>query len=53
MASTDSKIADFLTANRKFAETYPAPPTMQSMRAMAAEAGGALLIRMLISSPVL
>lgn len=44
MANTDSKIQGLLEINRKFAETWKMPATMEQMRAMAVQSGGGLII---------
>ena len=44
MASTDSKIQGFLEKNRKFAETWKSPGTMEQLRAVALSSGGGLII---------
>lgn len=45
MASTDSKIEKLLAGNRKVAETWSAPPTMEQFAPLAAENGGATILR--------
>lgn len=44
MTNTESRVQGFLENNRKFAETWPVPPTMEQLRAVSTEEGGALII---------
>ena len=44
MTTTESKVQGFFENNRKFAETWQAPLTMEQLRASSLERGGALII---------
>ena len=44
MTHVDAKLQSCLENNRKFAQTYETPPTMEQIRAGARAAGGAFLI---------
>lgn len=50
MAALDTKIQAFLGSNRKFAETWRMPATMEQIRAVLLHGDGGTIIR---SSPVL
>ena len=43
MSPVDAKLQSWLENNRKFAETYQTPPTMDQIRPAAIAAGGAYL----------
>jgi len=49
MTDTTSRLQSFLANNKKFAETWKTPPTMEQMRALSYKSGGALLIRLSLS----
>ena len=43
MAHVNSRVQEFLNNNRKFAETYTSPPTMDQIRAGSRQAGAVLI----------